>query len=213
MSITKQVTLPTGEVRSYHRQIHGELNFEENVFTATVGSWESRDDFLLQKPAVRTAFELPFSAVATVEPTLVDDTLGLFFGGVVLAEGAEVSLESAIAIKTVEINTARLAATYSWFPYASKVIACDQLSRSDIDGANGIISLTGVLPPGWPGAWKAMDNTYVVIPDVATWTAFYGAMVAQGTANFLHAQALKAYMNDPVRTQEQVQAIHWGMVL
>lgn len=123
------------------------------------------------------------------------------------------TLEDLRSIKNDEINSERLIANRSSFTFTGKLIACDELSRSDIDGANGIISLTGALPPGWPGAWKALDNTYVSIPDVATWTTFYGSMVSQGTTNFLHAQALKAYMNDAARTAEEIQAIHWGMVL
>ncbi len=122
------------------------------------------------------------------------------------------TLEQAKEAKNAEINAARLAANQSTFTFANKQIAVDPLSRSDIDGANGIISLTGALPGGWPGAWKAVDNTYVAIPDISTWTAFYAAMVTQGTTNFVYSQQLKAALA-AATTLQQVDAIYWGMTV
>lgn len=110
--------------------------------------------------------------------------------------------------KNAEINAARLTANFSTFTHAGKAIACDQLSRSDIDGTNGLVALYGSLPPGWPGGWKAVDNTYVAIATVADWKAFYASMFAAGNANFAHAQALKTQL-DAATTAEQVAAIVW----
>ena len=110
--------------------------------------------------------------------------------------------------KNAEINAARLAANQSSFTFSGKEIACDPLSRSDIDGVNGIVSLTGSLPPSFPGAWKAIDNTYVAIPDVPTWIAFYGSMVAKGVINFNHAQDLKAALA-LADTPEEIDVIIW----
>ena len=104
------------------------------------------------------------------------------------------SLEQVRADKNARINAARLRANQSTFTFAGKQIAVDPLSRSDIDGAHGAWLLTGGPPPGWPGGWKAVDNSIVPIPDMATWAAFYGTMVATGTANFNHAQVLKAQL-------------------
>lgn len=118
------------------------------------------------------------------------------------------SLVECKASKSAEINAARLAANRTSFTFSGKAIACDELSRGDIDGVNGIVSLTGALPPGFPNAWKAMDNTYVAIPDVATWVSFYGAMVAKGTENFAHSQELKAALA-AATTPEEVEAIAW----
>lgn len=119
------------------------------------------------------------------------------------------TLAQAKVEKNDEINRARAAANSSTFSYGGKTISVDALSRSDIDGANGIISLTGALPGGWPGAWKAVDNTYVLIPDIATWTAFYAAMVTQGTANFAYSQQLKATLA-AATTIAEVDAITWS---
>lgn len=124
------------------------------------------------------------------------------------AADAAVALEAARAAKNAAINAARLAANFSTFTHAGKVFACDQLSRSDIDGTNGYVALYGALPPGWPGGWKAVDNTYVAIATVADWKAFYASMFAAGNANFAHAQALKAQLASAATLQE-VEAIQW----
>lgn len=110
------------------------------------------------------------------------------------------------AAKNSAINQARAAANSSTFPFQGKQIAVDQLSRSDIDATHGAILMLQALPPGWPGAWKAVDNDFVPIPDVATWGQFYGAMVATGTANFNHSQALKAQLA-AASTLAEVEAV------
>lgn len=119
------------------------------------------------------------------------------------------TLEEIKAKKNSEINAARLAANRSYFTFAGKDIACDELSRSDIDAINGIIAVTNAMPPNWVGGWKAIDNTYVVIPDVITWINFYAAMVQKGSSNFAHAQALKAQLAN-ANSVTQVNNIQWG---
>lgn len=119
-------------------------------------------------------------------------------------------VEQIAALKNEDINAWRLSASYSTFPYGGKLIACDALSRSDIDGVNGYVALYNALPVGFPGAWKATDNTYITIADVATWKLFYSEMVATGAANFAHSQSLKAQMaaivSDGVMTDDEKRA-------
>lgn len=110
------------------------------------------------------------------------------------------------AAKNEAINRARAAANSSYFVFQGKRIAADALSRSDIDAAHGVILMLQAMPPGWPGGWKSMDNEIVPIPTVATWAQFYGAMVATGTANFNHSQALKAQLAD-AQTPAEVEAV------
>lgn len=110
--------------------------------------------------------------------------------------------------KDKEINAQRLAANNTYFVYMGKQIACDPLSRSDIDGANGAILLTGQLPPYWPGGWKTMDNSYVPIANKADWISFYNAMYTQGLMNFSKAQTLKAQVAT-AETIEAIRAIVW----
>lgn len=121
----------------------------------------------------------------------------------------EIPLEEARSAKNEEINATRLAVNFTSFTHAGKEIACDQLSRSDIDGTNGYVALNGVLPVGWPGGWKAVDNSYVAISTVDDWKAFYASMFAQGNANFAKAQQLKAQLEEATTTA-QIAAIQWG---
>ena len=120
----------------------------------------------------------------------------------------EANLINAKTQKNAEINEARLKANFSTFQHLDKTFACDQLSRSDIDGTNGFVSLYGTLPQGWQGGWKAVDNSYIAITSVNDWKAFYSSMFAQGNANFLHAQSLKTNLEQATTLQE-VQAITW----
>lgn len=122
--------------------------------------------------------------------------------------GWAMSLDESKAAKNAEINAARAVANTGTFEHGGKTFSCDQLSRSDIDGVNGEVALTGALPQGFPGAWKAVDNTFLPIADVAAWTAFYRSMVAQGAANFAHAQQLKTQLA-AATTTEEVAAIVW----
>jgi hypothetical protein len=120
----------------------------------------------------------------------------------------DVTLDQLKAAKNAEINSARLAANLSFFVFSGKHISCDTLSRSDIDAVNGYVTLTGTFRGGWPGAWKAIDNTYVPINTVDDWKAFYGAMVDQGQANFAHAQELKVQLANAT-TEEEIAQIVW----
>jgi hypothetical protein len=129
-------------------------------------------------------------------------------GTVVPYEAPALEVDQLKAAKNAEINVERAAANTSSFDHGGKTFSCDQLSRSDIDGVNGYVALYGALPPGFPGAWKAVDNTYLPIADVDAWKVFYTAMVAKGAANFAHAQELKAHLA-AATTPEAVAAIIW----
>lgn len=112
------------------------------------------------------------------------------------------------AAKNEAINSWRAAANQSVFSHAEKKIACDQLSRSDIDGVANHISLFGTFPDGFPGGWKATDNTMIPLLDIDSFRALYASMTAQGTANFNHAQDLKAALA-AATTPDEIEAITW----
>lgn len=112
------------------------------------------------------------------------------------------------AEKKSQINEWRAQANQSTFPFAGKLVAVDVLSRSDIDGVASYVSLNNALPPNFPNVWKATDNSYIPIPDVATFKSLVAAMVAQGAFNFAKSQELKAQV-DAATTIEQVEAIQW----
>jgi len=118
------------------------------------------------------------------------------------------TLDDLKAEKNAQINQWREEANFSTFPHGGKVFACDRLSRSDIDGVANEIALNGAFPAGFPHAWKAIDNTYLAIPDIASFKAFYSSMTAQGAVNFAHAQALKAALA-AADTPAKVEAIVW----
>lgn len=118
-------------------------------------------------------------------------------------------LEQAKASKNQQINDWRAEANQTYFTHQGKQVACDALSRSDIDAVAGSISLTGVFPAGFPGAWKATDNTYLALPDVAAFKAMYSSMTLQGTINFGHSQTLKTTLA-AATTVAQVNAIVWS---
>lgn len=118
------------------------------------------------------------------------------------------TLQDLKATKNSYINIERLKANQSTFTFNGKQIAVDPLSRGDIDATHGIILLTNAMPVDWVGGWKAVDNTFVAIPDKATWESFYTAMVSQGSINFAHSQALKAQLA-AATTIEEIEAITW----
>jgi len=121
------------------------------------------------------------------------------------------TLESVRDAKIAEINAARLAANQSFFMHQGKQVACDTLSRGDIDAVNGIVALTGGLPPGWIGGWKAIDNSIIVISSQPEWVMFYAAMVQQGTTHFTKAQGLKAQLEAAYLAGDRaaMEAIAW----
>lgn len=130
----------------------------------------------------------------------------------IIEDSPNIALDVAKAAKYNEINSARLAANQSSFTYAGEKIACDTLSRSDIDGTNGYISLMGEFPQGWVGQWKTISNTYVPIATINDWKLFYAAMVDQGQANFMYAQGLKQVLASTTAVN-QVNSIFWGIDL
>lgn len=118
------------------------------------------------------------------------------------------ALSQAKAEKNIQINQWRATANQTTFPHAGKLVACDALSRSDIDAVANSIALTGAFPVGFPGAWKATDNSYIMLPDVDAFKAMHASMTLQGTINFGRSQTLKTNMA-AATTLEQVNALTW----
>jgi hypothetical protein len=119
------------------------------------------------------------------------------------------NLATAKLAKNLEINRWRAQANQTTFNHAGKVIACDALSRSDIDAVAGSVALNGAFPVGFPNAWKAVDNSYLALPDIEAFKALYGSMTLQGTINFGQSQTLKAALA-AAATIDEVNAIAWA---
>lgn len=118
------------------------------------------------------------------------------------------TLEELKQLKNAQIDKWRGEANRTSFSFSDKQIAVDVLSRSDIDGIAAYVSLHNALPPSFPGSWKAMDNSYVPIPDVDTFKSMIAAMVVQGSANFTKSQQLKAQL-EAATSDVEVEAIQW----
>ena len=125
-------------------------------------------------------------------------------------EEAQSNLAAAKVVKNNEINKWRLQANQSTFPYQGKSIGCDPLSRSDIDGVAGSISLFGSFPNNFPMAWKCADNTFISLPDVAAFKSMYSAMTDQGTITFNKSQQLKTALATAT-TKAEIDAIVWDL--
>lgn len=106
------------------------------------------------------------------------------------------------------INMWRAEANQTSFPYVGKQVACDQLSRSDLDGVASHVLLFGQFPEGFPNAWKAVDNTYIPLPSIDAFKDMYAAMTRQGTINFARSQQLKALVAAAADVSE-VNAVTW----
>jgi len=128
--------------------------------------------------------------------------------GLELMSPPVVDLATLKVVKNAEIDHWRAQANASTFPYGGKLIACDALSRSDIDGVANHIALCGGFPDGFPGGWKATDKTMLPLPNVDAFRAMYASMTAQGTENFNHSQDLKAQLA-AAGTPEAIAAIQW----
>lgn len=138
------------------------------------------------------------------------DLIAAVRAGIVPPTAQEIAAEfaAAKAAKNTQINQWRATANQTAFTHAGKLIACDALSRSDIDAVANSIALTGAFPAGFPGAWKAVDNTYIMLPNVDAFKAMHASMTAQGNINFGHSQELKAALA-AATTVEQLTAIVW----
>lgn len=92
------------------------------------------------------------------------------------------------------------------FQFGGKWFQADAAAWKQISGVHGWVSAQNTMPPGWIGQWKAEDNTFLPIPDPATWWQFYGAVLARGSSNFMRGEALKAQIA-AATTAEEVAAV------
>jgi len=127
---------------------------------------------------------------------------------IVLDEVPAVNLSSMKEVANAAINAWRAAANLSTFQHGGKQISCDELSRSDIDGVANHIALFNSFPAGFPGGWKATDNSMIPLASVDAFRAMYASMTAQGAENFNHSQNLKAQLA-AASTPEEIAAIAW----
>lgn len=138
------------------------------------------------------------------------DLIATVRAGIVPPTAQDIAAEFAAAktAKNNQINEWRATANQTTFPHAGKLVACDALSRSDIDAVANSIALTGAFPAGFPGAWKATDNSYIPLPDVDAFKDMHASMTMQGTINFGRSQTLKQEV-ELATTVGQINNIQW----
>ena len=208
MTFLAAKTHPNGATSAIHKI--DRLEIVGDVVRAIVNSYATDEMYSANIPMIiwQDTYLLPIESATSADAWMIGLD-GPFAGGTLRPDAAYVpSLEDAKNSKNNYINQSRLKANQSSFTFADKQVAVDPLSRSDIDAVLGIVTLTNEMPIGWVGAWKTIDNSYVAIPDKATWTLFYTAMVAQGSVNFAHSQDLKTQLA-AATTIEEVEAIVW----
>lgn len=117
-------------------------------------------------------------------------------------------LEQGKKAKNDAINKKRLELNATTFPYMGKEIAVDELSMKDILSTAIFVALNNAFPPGWPGGWKATDNSIIPLQNVNAFKNMFSALTAAGTTNFNTAQTKKAQLA-AATTLEQVNAVNW----
>lgn len=206
--ILKTITCPNGAIATHHAINRIEIGGDLSMAAVSVHSWTSEAALTDSRPpSWNWQLSVPVTGDFVDSVATAICASGDLQGGQVTTT-QDGSIEVARTRKLLEINAARLTANKSGFTFAGKRIATDELSRGDIDAVASIVARTGALPAGWPGAWKAIDNTFVEISDAATWDAFYTAMYATGLANFSTSQTLKAQVAAAI-TAEEIAAIQW----
>ena len=121
------------------------------------------------------------------------------------------NLENSKKFANQRINQSKNDAN-SKFSYAGKEFATDPVSRNEIEGINGYVTIRNLFPEDWIGGWKAIDNSYLSITTVTEWQDFYTAMVTSNTLNFSKAQALKDLIGTTT-TVAEADAISWDTEL
>lgn len=118
------------------------------------------------------------------------------------------SLDDLRRARVDAITAWRDAADRDTFEFAGRRFQADPSSQSRITAVAMQRVATGALPVNFPGFWKAEDNSYLPIPDVATWDRFYAAMFATGAANFARSERLKQAAAR-AKTAAELEAITW----
>jgi hypothetical protein len=110
--------------------------------------------------------------------------------------------------KNAEINAAHELANRTSFTFAGTEIQANEHSMVQIQMTDAGIRRRGALRLDWQGAWKTLDNGYVLIPDVATWDLFMDAIEVTGAANFAKAQDLKQQVA-AAQSEAAILSITW----
>lgn len=119
-------------------------------------------------------------------------------------------IEQLRAARNQAINAWKLEANNTYFEFEGEQISYKDSDRIEIQAVHNWVTLTGSMPTwtNWPGAWKAISNRWVPLPDVNTWKAFTLAIAERGTTHFKRAQILKNTLA-AATTPAEIEAITW----
>ena len=189
---------------------------EQSALAGLPMAWQFGDGHGIEVPVDLLAGDQP-TFLAEVENALVSVKSSPFYGGDVVISATE-SLADIKVRKTQEITAARLKADAGHFTYSytdsngdvvEKDIRTGDKDMVDLLTTNSYITLFGDFDEDWPGGWKAIDNTYVVISTVDQWKDFFKCMYKTGITNFKKSQQLKAQI-EAATTAEEVASINWN---
>lgn len=109
--------------------------------------------------------------------------------------------------KRKAISDARDKAYYSWFEHEGKRFACDSTSRQKITES---ICMVNVAPKQLTeqSGWKAMDKTFLSMPHVEDWNAFFVSLHKKNIAVFNKSEYLKQIVN-VTGSLEEIAAVDW----
>lgn len=110
------------------------------------------------------------------------------------------------ARRMAEIDRLRQKRNMGTFSHAGKEFAFDQHAFKDVMVIAGYIGMTNELPTSFPGAWKAIDNSLLLMPTVNDFKNFYASMVNTGINSFLFCEGLRADLNNAT-TYEEIYAL------
>jgi hypothetical protein len=121
--------------------------------------------------------------------------------------------------KLKALTDAKIEANSTSFTHLDKQIAFAASDMKEILSTASHVALFDALPAGWPGGWKAIDNSVIMMPTAADFKAMIVSMTTQGTTNFTRSQVLKAQvaainpdtgnMGACVAALEAINAITW----
>jgi hypothetical protein len=214
--ILKQLELKNGSIGGLHivQSIHADQPFDQAQLTVNSYVSEAAHQYgaglIWQERYMVPVAELGgANMLDAAEAWLITNAASPLVGGSVVYDRSE-SLESMKDRKRAEITRDRLAADADHFIYMGKAIRTANKDMTDLLVTDARMSKG--MPANWPGGWKAIDNSYVIISTLEAWDTFFVAMYDAGIGNYNRSQELKALIEEAT-TIEQLTAISWTMAL
>lgn len=207
----KPFTYPSGVVTNFHVVTKVELDRDMETLVVHMASWFNQAAFETSRPALDyTTVRLDLlTNFATLKESIATKlTTGWLEGAVRVPVTSTLDIEKAKRVAAV--TQAHQTADRTSFTFRGKEIRADLASLVQISAISQHLDLNNSFPVGWPGGWKAIDNTFVTLTTREDWAEFIAAMVTQGTVNFAKAQTLKSAILAATTLEELEQLPIWN---